>query len=606
MADSAEQNHHSLGTSTGPSGLWAGGTSMSKGAASSPLHGTATQHPLAATPGGPPGGTPVSRAQASALFGLWADGAESKGAEPHKAREKSVSSHAEVRVSHPSDSGEQEAERVASMMSASDGESPGAAESSLDEQTEDAHGLTEHAAGEQSQPPTGEANDSLPAISAQPHGIGCLCCSHLPGMAEAQGKPQGSELAAGVAQLRGGGQSLPADVQAHFERRFGHGFGSVRIHTDAHAAGLAGRLQARAFTIGNDIAFANGQYQPHAPEGQHLLAHELTHVVQQGGSSQQQGHGPAVDAKAGPSVQRSFFGNIWNGIKKAASTVWNGVKKAATATWEAVKWLGGKVWSGLSWLGNKLTTLVRDGAMWLINLIRDLPERLARLAVTLWEGLKGAASFLPELIRQLAKNGTEGLGPWMVNKLKGGAAWVGRLALNLLDIGGFPEIGEALLHLVSQTRKLRSDEIAAAQQVLGSGAVRWSDVRVGSGELLNLIFKMNDSRAFTTWHTINAPEDIDVTTMVHELTHVYQYEKVGSIYMAQAIHAQATLGNNAYDVNDLVAQREAGKQLRDFNREKQAQIASTYYEKSIIGNSLTGKQLEAFEYYIGQLRAGLL
>lgn len=604
MAYSAEPTHHSLGTSVGPSGLWADGASMSQGAASPLAHGVPSPAPLAAISGGPPNGAPVNPAQAGALFGLWADGTQSKGAEP--AREKSIASHAEVRVSHPSDAGEQEAERVASMMSASDGEAPGAADSSTDEHTEDEQCLTEHADGEQRQPPASGAHDALPAISAQPHGIGCLCCSHLPGAAEAQGKPQGTELAAQVAQLRGGGQSLPANVQAQFERRFGQGFGSVRIHTDAHAAGLAGRLQARAFTIGNDIAFANGQYQPQTQEGQHLLAHELTHVVQQGGSSQQHGHGPSVDSKAGPSVQRSFFGNIWNGIKTAASTVWNGVKKAATATWEGMKWLGNKVWSGLSWLGNKVATLARDGAMWLINLIRDLPERLSRLAVTLWEGFKGAASFLPELIGQLAKHGITGLGSWMVNKLKGGAVWVGKLALNLMDLGGFPEIGEALLHLVSQTRKLRADEIAAAQQVLGSGAVRWGDVRVGSGELLNLIFKMNDSRAFTTWHTINAPEDVNVETMVHELTHVYQYEKVGSIYMAQAIHAQATLGSGAYDVKDLVAQWEAGKQLRDFNREKQAQIASSYYAEAIDKNSLSGKSLEAFQYYIGQLRAGLL
>src|SRR6185503_3554264 len=70
-------------------------------------------------------------------------------------------------------------------------------------------------------------------------------------------------------------------ARAFFEPRFGANFSQVRVHTDTQAARTASSINAKAFTIGRDIAFAAGQYAPHSGEGQRLLAHELTHVVQQ-------------------------------------------------------------------------------------------------------------------------------------------------------------------------------------------------------------------------------------------------------------------------------------------------------------------------------------
>lgn len=79
----------------------------------------------------------------------------------------------------------------------------------------------------------------------------------------------------------GGGFSLPGPVRQRMEPRFGHDLGSVRVHADREAAGLARSVGARAFTVGSDVFFGEGQYQPAAQEGQRLLAHELTHVLQQ-------------------------------------------------------------------------------------------------------------------------------------------------------------------------------------------------------------------------------------------------------------------------------------------------------------------------------------
>jgi hypothetical protein len=80
----------------------------------------------------------------------------------------------------------------------------------------------------------------------------------------------------------GGGQSLPASVRDFFEQRFGYDFGQVRIHNDPVAVDNARNLNALAYTTGRDIVFAEGQYAPATLAGRRLLAHELTHVVQQG------------------------------------------------------------------------------------------------------------------------------------------------------------------------------------------------------------------------------------------------------------------------------------------------------------------------------------
>jgi len=85
--------------------------------------------------------------------------------------------------------------------------------------------------------------------------------------------------------IRGGGQPLPESTRAFFEPRFGYDFSQVRVHTDARAAEAAHAVGARAFTVGRDVVFGARQFEPGTSEGRRLLAHELTHVIQQKGSS---------------------------------------------------------------------------------------------------------------------------------------------------------------------------------------------------------------------------------------------------------------------------------------------------------------------------------
>ncbi len=84
----------------------------------------------------------------------------------------------------------------------------------------------------------------------------------------------------------GAGRPLSTGERAYFEPRFGADFSGVKIHTDARAHTLARSVNARAFTVGRDIFFGGGQYSPNTGEGKRLMAHELTHTVQQRGYTQ--------------------------------------------------------------------------------------------------------------------------------------------------------------------------------------------------------------------------------------------------------------------------------------------------------------------------------
>jgi len=90
----------------------------------------------------------------------------------------------------------------------------------------------------------------------------------------------------GIRGLPGNGSPLPTEVRVGMESHVGYDFNAVRVHTDSNAGQLARAVNARAFTVGNDIVFGSGEYSPQSKDGQRLLAHELTHVVQQTGPVQ--------------------------------------------------------------------------------------------------------------------------------------------------------------------------------------------------------------------------------------------------------------------------------------------------------------------------------
>lgn len=106
--------------------------------------------------------------------------------------------------------------------------------------------------------------------------------------AAGQGAPSGADPMESVERTiereRGGGQGMDDGVRSRMERSFGADFSAVRVHTDATADGLSRALSARAFATGHDVFFRQGEYEPGSSVGRELLAHELTHVVQQTGT----------------------------------------------------------------------------------------------------------------------------------------------------------------------------------------------------------------------------------------------------------------------------------------------------------------------------------
>jgi hypothetical protein len=107
-----------------------------------------------------------------------------------------------------------------------------------------------------------------------------------------------SDISQKLSNRNGKGDRMDAGTKDFMESRFGASFSNVRIHKDENAVQMSQQLGARAFTNGNNIYFNKGQYAPNSPSGKHLLAHELTHTIQQKGANTLQRS--IIQKQAGP------------------------------------------------------------------------------------------------------------------------------------------------------------------------------------------------------------------------------------------------------------------------------------------------------------------
>ena len=184
------------------------------------------------------------------------------------------------------------------------------------------------------------------------------------------------------------------------------------------------------------------------------------------------------------------------------------------------------------------------------------------------------------------------------------------IVFGVFDVLRGPRLFEFVWHLLASVSRLNKAEIEAASAVLGSNAIRYSSVRVAEGRFLTFVFKINGGRPFVTFHTINFPRTgtktrSNLSVVVHELVHVLQFEKVGSVYIWQALRAQRTDGYDYGGYNQLVKDRDNGKHLRDYNREQQGKIAQDYY-RGVVAQGLDGTEpvSKAYEPFIEELRKG--
>jgi hypothetical protein len=123
-----------------------------------------------------------------------------------------------------------------------------------------------------------------------------------------------------VHELRQGGERLPEATRRDFEGRFGYDFGRVRLHRGPKAERATRAVNARAYTLGNNIVLGKGQYAPHSSTGKKLLAHELSHTIQQGAAkraSTAKGFNGTPTRRTSPVIQRAMkfelqtFNKIW-------------------------------------------------------------------------------------------------------------------------------------------------------------------------------------------------------------------------------------------------------------------------------------------------------
>jgi hypothetical protein len=122
------------------------------------------------------------------------------------------------------------------------------------------------------------------------------------------------------AQL-GSGRPLDSAVRSRMESAFGRDFSHVRTHTDTTAVGLSNRLNARAFTVGEHVAFGSGEYRPGTLVGDALIAHEMVHVVQQSGAS-----ASVAPMKASDTDYNALEGDADKTAAGAVASLWSGTK----------------------------------------------------------------------------------------------------------------------------------------------------------------------------------------------------------------------------------------------------------------------------------------
>jgi len=128
-----------------------------------------------------------------------------------------------------------------------------------------------------------------------------------------------ARLSERIAGSRGRGEPLPEATRRELGGRMGADFSGVRLHQDSAAVGLCRDLNAHAFTVGSDIYFGSGRYDPHSTAGTQLLAHELTHTMQQGSAIRRLSITPTKTFTLGKCGERSVYWNFESGVAAPAS-----------------------------------------------------------------------------------------------------------------------------------------------------------------------------------------------------------------------------------------------------------------------------------------------
>ncbi len=203
---------------------------------------------------------------------------------------------AELNVSQPDDIYEQEAERVSEVVTRNINSQINRQEEEEEEETETKSLIQRQEQEEEEETGTKSLIQRQEQEEEEETGTKALIQlqeeeeeeTQTLSLIQSQSTAVANDLETRIEKERGKGQSLSDNIQVPMEQAFGADFSSVKVHTDAEADTLNRELNARAFTTGQDIFFRQGEYSPGSGGGQKLIAHELTHVVQQKGKGKAQ------------------------------------------------------------------------------------------------------------------------------------------------------------------------------------------------------------------------------------------------------------------------------------------------------------------------------
>ena len=336
--------------------------------------------------------------------------------------------------------------------------------------------------------------------------------------------------------LRSPGQPLDSGARARLEPQFAYNFSDVRVHTDSQAAASAKAVDAVAYTVGNRIVFDSGQYSPRTVRGHQLLAHELTHVVQQRDSA------PAGDLMVETANSDAEREADRAGFRAITETPQKGTQASPLPSKRVQRTVGGAI------------------------------------AGALLGGIAGAVlgSFL---------------GP--AGAILGGLAG--------LVIGGL------LGNLDTRSRKLKPSEITMAKEIF-KDSIDYSKIEITRDSLFavgaprtignTIHLKSTEPWLHFKGNTLDLSDESSPhgsrtgeQTLIHEMTHVWQYQNGGIAYMPQSIIAQIKASASGGDRGGAYNWRDAIKAKTPWvkwNPEQQAELVEDYNISLRRINSHTG------------------
>ena len=268
-----------------------------------------------------------------------------------------------------------------------------------------------------------------------------------------------SDLENRLSSSKGGGSALNPELQNSMGSAFGADFSGVRIHTGSNAVQMNKELNAQAFAHGSDIYFNQGKYNINSTSGKHLLAHELTHTVQQGGAGKSQPVQTRIQRL--PDWVSDAAGWVGDTASDAANSVVEGAEWVGGEVADGAQWIGGKVASGAGWVGDQISA----AAQWVIDGIRGAIDTGKTYLNEKWENIQAFGRTCFEDINNGFGNLTHYIttplagfmsalsamnadlleGVWNMAKTGANALWLG---INSV-INGLMQIGEGMWDTVS-------------------------------------------------------------------------------------------------------------------------------------------------------------